>query len=150
MVSQGTPTSCLIRVTGDDECPRYNNELFDPYENHVSLHTRGWRHANSAEHSYSLGHSASVPNLLNSDAKYSPTEGEVLDGGVHTAKVVYSPVLDPSVLSSGKFSFGPVPRTFWVGATGTPPPNHRRRRSVRPSICGHLARTASITPVGWP
>ena len=27
----------------------YNAELLEPYENHVSVHTRGWRHANSAD-----------------------------------------------------------------------------------------------------
>ena len=34
---------------------RYNYEQLDAYENHISVHTRGWRDENSANHSFSLG-----------------------------------------------------------------------------------------------
>ena len=34
---------------------KFNYENIDPYENHISVHTRGWREDNSANHSYSVG-----------------------------------------------------------------------------------------------
>lgn len=30
----------------------HNFEQLEPYENHVSVHTRGWRQPNSANHTY--------------------------------------------------------------------------------------------------
>lgn len=35
--------------------PSYDTEQEDPYENHVSVHTRGWRYGNRAGHAFSLG-----------------------------------------------------------------------------------------------
>lgn len=66
----------------------YNAELLEPYENHVAVHTRGWRHPNSANHSFALASSAQIPDLANS---------------IHTARVVYRPNLDPAVLFEGRF-----------------------------------------------
>ena len=43
----------------------YNFEELEPYENHVSVHTRGWRYPNSANHTFSLGHTNIVPDLTN-------------------------------------------------------------------------------------
>jgi hypothetical protein len=54
----------------------YNSELLEPYENHIAVHTRGWRHPNSANHSFALGSTPSVPELTD---------------GVHRARVVYDP-----------------------------------------------------------
>ena len=48
----------------------FNYEVLDPYENHVSIHTRGWRFPNSANHSYSLGHTVSVSNLADGNSVY--------------------------------------------------------------------------------
>lgn len=38
----------------------YNAELLESGENHVAVHTRGWRHANNANHSYALASSTQV------------------------------------------------------------------------------------------
>ncbi len=38
-------------------------ESTDPYENHISIHARGWRDPNSSNHTYSLGHTSSVTSL---------------------------------------------------------------------------------------
>jgi hypothetical protein len=54
----------------------YNSELLEPYENHIAVHTRGWRHPNSANHSFALGSTPSVPELTD---------------GVHRARIVYDP-----------------------------------------------------------
>jgi len=66
----------------------YNEELLEPYENHIAVHTRGWRHGNSANQSYALASSIQVPDLAH---------------GIHTARVVYRPVLDPAMLFAGRF-----------------------------------------------
>jgi hypothetical protein len=41
----------------------FNHEVNDPYENHISVHSRGWRHANDENHLYSLGHTNDIPDL---------------------------------------------------------------------------------------
>merc|ERR1712100_982885 len=38
----------------------YNPEMGEPYENHIAVHTRGWRRPNSANHSYALAHTVSI------------------------------------------------------------------------------------------
>lgn len=70
---------------------QFNYEQLDPYENHISVQTRGWREANSANHSYSLGSTskyvschASVPNSLCCSIP------DLTDGS-HTARIVYTP-----------------------------------------------------------
>ena len=47
----------------------YNPGEIDPYENHVSVHTRGWRHPNSPNHTYSLGHTNRVPDLTDGEIR---------------------------------------------------------------------------------
>lgn len=41
----------------------FNHEENDPYENHISIHTSGWRDPISANHVYSLGHTTNIPDL---------------------------------------------------------------------------------------
>ena len=41
----------------------HNYEEVDPYENHISIHTRGWRNPNNASHHYTLGETNNVPDL---------------------------------------------------------------------------------------
>ncbi|CAM9850989.1 unnamed protein product, partial [Chrysoparadoxa australica] len=67
----------------------YNPELLDPYENHVSVNTRGWRERIESNTTYSLSYSSRIPDLTD---------------GVHTVKLVYTPTFDPSVLTTGRFS----------------------------------------------
>ncbi len=66
----------------------YNAELLEPYENHIAVHTRGWRHANNANQSYALASSTQVQDMARD---------------VHTARIVYRPNLDPQVVFSGRF-----------------------------------------------
>ncbi|CAM9141429.1 unnamed protein product [Choristocarpus tenellus] len=66
----------------------YNAELVEPYENHISVHTRGWRNRGSSNQSYSLGSTSDVPNLTD---------------GPRVARIVYSPRLDSSDIFSGHF-----------------------------------------------
>ena len=65
---------------------RYSYELFDPYENHISVHSRGWRDRNSANHTYSFGSTVAISDLTDGD---------------HDVRVVYDPVFDEALLSSG-------------------------------------------------
>ena len=69
---------------------RYSYEMFDPYENHISVHSRGWRNRNSANHTYSFGSTVAISDLTDGD---------------HDVRIVYDPVFDEALLSSGD-SFG--------------------------------------------
>jgi hypothetical protein len=65
---------------------RYSYELFDPYENHISVHSRGWRDRNSANHTFSFGSTVAISDLTDGD---------------HDVRIVYDPVFDEALLSSG-------------------------------------------------
>ena len=67
----------------------FNFELLEPYENHVSVHSGGWRKSNNASQTYSFGSSTAIPEL---------TSGIPIQ-----AKIVYKPVFDPSVLYTDNF-----------------------------------------------
>ena len=57
-----------------------NFDELDPYENHISVQTRGFKNANSANHTYSLGQTVrQLPDLAD---------------GIMDARIVYSPVFD--------------------------------------------------------
>jgi len=43
----------------------YNHDALEPHENHVAVHTRGWRHPNDPSHAHALGHTSNVPDLAN-------------------------------------------------------------------------------------
>merc|ERR1711968_193504 len=79
----------------------YNPELIEPYENHISVQTRGWRYPNSANESFSLASSVAVPDL---------TDGE------HTVKIEYVPVFDESALFQGNFQMSPYVAHFLENA----------------------------------
>eukprot|EP00949_MAST-11_sp_MAST-11-sp1_P003824 g3824.t1 len=80
---------------------RFSYELYDPYENHVAVLSRGWRHRNSANHTYSFGMTTAVPDL---------TDGE------HIARVVYDPAFDEELLSSTSFVSTPHMALFTENA----------------------------------
>ncbi|RYG54690.1 hypothetical protein EON66_06815 [archaeon] len=78
--------------------------LYEPHENHVSVHTRGAAAGNSASHSFSLGatRTAKLPDLAE---------------GIHTARIVYQPVWDPAVLESPAFDISsPLVAHFFTNA----------------------------------
>jgi len=60
----------------------YNPELLEPYENHISIHTRGHRDVNSAHQSFSIGSTTQVRDLTDGDIevrlKYSVNFDETL------------------------------------------------------------------------
>ena len=57
-----------------------NFDELDPYENHISVQTRGFSHANSANHTYSLGQTVrQLPDLAD---------------GVMDVRITYSPQFD--------------------------------------------------------
>lgn len=66
----------------------YNFEVNDPYENHVSIQTRGWRNPNNEDHVYSLGHSNDVPDLTD---------------GIMNIRIKYEPFFDLSYLDKRSF-----------------------------------------------
>ena len=70
----------------------YNPELLDPWENHISVQTRGWRHENSANHTYALATMAGGPEIAD---------------GTHTVKIRYSPAFDEDILFTSKFAATP-------------------------------------------
>lgn len=81
----------------------YNAELLEGFENHVAVHTRGWRHANSANESYSLASATSGVRDLG-------------DGAVHSCRVVYRPTLDPAALFAGAFRSSAHAAAFFENA----------------------------------
>ena len=66
----------------------YNYEMGDLYENHVSIQSRGSHEPNESNHTFSLAHTASIPDLTD---------------GVIKARIVYSPQLDPDVIFEPNF-----------------------------------------------
>ncbi|CAM9353688.1 unnamed protein product [Discosporangium mesarthrocarpum] len=66
----------------------YNAELQEPYENHVSVQTRGWRERGSSSQSYSLGSTPNVPDLTD---------------GPRSVRIVYTPALESADIFSGRF-----------------------------------------------
>ena len=75
----------------------FNDEVLDPYHNHISIHTRGWKAPNESNHSYSLGHTTAVPDL---------TSGEI------DIKIEYIPRFDAVALSKPSFVASPHLATF--------------------------------------
>jgi hypothetical protein len=70
----------------------YNYEFYDPFENHVSVHSRGFRFRNSGNHTYEFGSTTAVPDL---------SDGE------HFARVRYTPTFDEDLLFSADNAFIP-------------------------------------------
>ena len=71
----------------------YNPETLDPMENHVSVHTKGWRGFNSANHTYQLG---------------ATTQGvSDMSDGIHDVRIIYQPQLDLDSLDSESFMATP-------------------------------------------
>eukprot|EP00638_Chattonella_subsalsa_P000403 CAMPEP_0117769996 /NCGR_PEP_ID=MMETSP0947-20121206/23453_1 /TAXON_ID=44440 /ORGANISM="Chattonella subsalsa, Strain CCMP2191" /LENGTH=979 /DNA_ID=CAMNT_0005594775 /DNA_START=113 /DNA_END=3052 /DNA_ORIENTATION=- len=66
----------------------FNPDLLEPYENHISIHTRGWRYTNSVNHSYSLGASVDTADLTD---------------GTHQVKIIYRPNFNVSTLFGNNF-----------------------------------------------
>ena len=76
----------------------FNHETLDPYENHISVHTRGWRQPNSSNHTYSIGHTNAVQMLTN---------------GKLSARIKYVPFFDVDILSSPSFTASPHILSFF-------------------------------------
>jgi len=79
----------------------YNPELLEPYENHISVHTRGHRHPNSPDQTYSLGHTNEVRDL---------TEGII------EVRVRYEPTFDERELANPHFVSSPYVAHFLENA----------------------------------
>ena len=79
----------------------FNPELLEPYENHISVHTRGWRDANSANQTYSLGHTNEVPDLTDGDIK---------------VRIKFDPNLDETMLFRPQFQSSPFVSHFLENA----------------------------------
>eukprot|EP00939_MAST-03C_sp_MAST-3C-sp1_P002380 g2380.t1 len=95
----------------------YNADLLDPYENHISVHTRGWRFPNSVNESYSLGHSVGIQNLADGHSQYDSDENvPVKTDGIHTVRIVYDPVFDDQLLWTGRFVASPHVTEFMENA----------------------------------
>jgi hypothetical protein len=67
----------------------YNSELLEPYENHIAVHSRGWRHANNANHSFAFASSVKIADIARD---------------VHIVRVAYRPTLGIEAIMSGKFA----------------------------------------------
>lgn len=65
------------------------------------MHSRGWRHANNANHSFSLASTVKVGDLTRE---------------THIARVVYKPSLDIESILSGKFVSSPHASHFYENA----------------------------------
>lgn len=76
----------------------YNFDDLDPYENHISVQTRGWRHPNDKNHNYSLGHTNAIPDLTD---------------GIVSIKVVFVPRFDVVNLSKPSFMASPYVSHFF-------------------------------------
>jgi hypothetical protein len=76
----------------------FNHEALDPYENHISVHTRGWRQPNSSNHTYSIGHTNAV---------------QMLSDGKLTGRIKYVPFFDIDILASSSFVASPNILSFF-------------------------------------
>ncbi|GMI22531.1 hypothetical protein TeGR_g13865, partial [Tetraparma gracilis] len=81
----------------------YNPELLEPYENHVSVHTRGGAGAggNSAEQGYSLGATSAIRDL---------TDGEI------DVRIKYEPTFNNRLLADPHFAVSPHASHFLSNA----------------------------------
>jgi hypothetical protein len=75
----------------------YDGKTSDPYENHVSVHTRG-RQPNSANHTYSIGETHAVPDLTNGKIKI---------------RIRYEPYVQEHLLLSPNYSATPYLQKFF-------------------------------------
>lgn len=75
----------------------YDVKTSDPYENHVSVHTRG-RQPNSANHTYSIGETHAVPDLTNGKIKI---------------RIRYEPYVQEHLLLSPNYSATPYLQNFF-------------------------------------
>lgn len=83
----------------------YNPELSEPYENHVAVHTNGRRGTNSAHQKSTLTSSTQYPRT----ATFSSSTQEF-----HAFRVLYDPVLEPSILKDDRFSATPHSASFFI------------------------------------
>jgi hypothetical protein len=69
----------------------HDPEMHDPWENHISVHTRGYAAGNTANHTHSLGHTkgGGFPDMTD---------------GIHVVRILYSPTFDPQVIAHPAFS----------------------------------------------
>ncbi|GMH88168.1 hypothetical protein TL16_g11079 [Triparma laevis f. inornata] len=79
----------------------YNPELLEPYENHISVHTRGHRATNSAHQSYSTGSTSQVRDL---------TDGDI------EVRLKYSVDFDSTLLDDPNFLASPYMSNFLENA----------------------------------
>jgi len=80
----------------------YNYDLLDPYMNHISVHSRGFRLPNTAHHEASLASVAhNIPDLTSSIIK---------------VRIVYNPVFDPTWLESDAFQASTHTAQFFSNA----------------------------------
>jgi len=67
----------------------YNHEQHEPFENHISVQTRGWSGPNSADHNFSLGYTNTIPDL---------TDGEI------DVRIKYVPRFDVDEITKESFT----------------------------------------------
>lgn len=79
----------------------FNHDMMDPFENHISVHSRGWREENSAHHTFELGSTAALVSAV-----------PELTDGEHVVRIVYDPVFDHTALHSGAFVASPHVASF--------------------------------------
>ena len=80
----------------------YNYEELEPYENHISVQTRGWRHKNSLNHTFSLGHTSTIPDL---------TDGDI------NVRIKYVPQFDVNEITKQSFTVTSHTMHFFENAT---------------------------------
>lgn len=83
----------------------YNPELVEPYENHVAIHSHGWRHTNSAHHRTAFGSSVRIPNQATVSSGKEP----------RVLRILYDPVFDPNLLQRDAFSVTSHTASFFTG-----------------------------------
>ncbi|KAJ8604455.1 hypothetical protein CTAYLR_000923 [Chrysophaeum taylorii] len=85
----------------------YNYELGEPYHNHVSVQSRGWRYPNTAHHDASFAATARIPDIATRAGR---------DRELFTARVVYTPYFEPSLLQTDAFVSSPHAARFFTNA----------------------------------
>ena len=108
--------ACVVAAACPVRCPPPHRVRLTPppslsycrrYENHVAVHSRGWRHPNSANASYALATATWAPRFADADYVHSSNDSMpsgARAGAEHVVRIRYSPIFDEAAMLSDRFA----------------------------------------------